>query len=136
MISGARYHRVATYSVIKPWFPALLLVPPPGVKLNVMKQSVTYFMEMYAPSCQAKVTYFEFTVRVNKKVARLEIAMEHISTMDVLKSTEGLVKERLEVGVGERLARPDLSTGVNCVSKWLETTYDCMEISLHQFFLR
>lgn len=29
MISGARYHRVATYSVIKPWFAAFLAVPWP-----------------------------------------------------------------------------------------------------------
>jgi len=38
--------------------------------------------------------------------------MEYVGAVDVFKSTESLVKERLEVSIGEWLARPNLRTGV------------------------
>jgi hypothetical protein len=111
MISGARYHRVATYSVMNPWFPALLLVPPPGVKLNttlIWSPECKYIIETCAPPSQAKVAYFELAVCVDEKIAGLEIAVEHVGTVNVFKPAEGLVEEGLEVCVGERLSRPDL----------------------------
>lgn len=37
---------------------------------------------------------------VDKEVARLKVAMEDVGGVDVLETAEGLVQERLEVGVG------------------------------------
>jgi hypothetical protein len=67
-----------------------------------------YNRETCAPSSKSKVANFELAVCVDEKIAGLEIAVEHIGAVNIFKSAEGLVKEGLEVCVGERLSRPDL----------------------------
>ena len=56
------------------------------------------------PSCQTKVTNFEFAVSIDEQIARLEVAMKNICGVDIFQPTERLVEERLEMGVSEWLS--------------------------------
>jgi hypothetical protein len=46
-----------------------------------------------------------------KSAPRLQVAVEDVRGMDVLQAAQGLVDERLEVGIGERLTGADLHGG-------------------------
>jgi len=58
-------------------------------------------------SCETEVADLELTVGVDEKIAGLEVTVQHVRTVDVLQTAQDLVDERLEVGVGEGLARAD-----------------------------
>lgn len=68
-------------------------------------------------SRESKVTNLQLAVTVDEQVARLEVAMDHVSRVDVLDAAEELVEEELDVQVAERLA----------------ASHDLMEIRLHGF---
>ncbi|KAG2047871.1 hypothetical protein BDR06DRAFT_976396 [Suillus hirtellus] len=71
---------------------------------------------------KSKVTNFELAVCIDKKMARLGIVVEHIGAVNIFKSTEGLVKEGLEVCMCQ-------------ISQEWKRMHDNMKISFHQFFL-
>ena len=91
MISGARYHRVATYSVIK----LVSASRSDSVTVNYIVRSLT-FLGSVDRARQPKVAdyqrwiqvqkrlscyqlTFEIAIAVEEKIGRLEIAMNHIS---------------------------------------------------------
>ena len=61
---------------------------------------------------EAKVGNLELAVCVDEQVARFEVTVENVGRVDVLETTEDLVDERLEVSVGQGLARADDSREV------------------------
>ena len=99
MISGARYHLVATYSVM---YPSILL-------------------RIYAEaSCQPKVPQSSARSRhFTSKLPGFKSRCNTLGAVDVFKPAQNLVDERLEMGVGQRLARPD----------------DGCQIALHEFYI-
>ena len=72
------------------------------------------------PTSKAKITDFELAVGVDEKISRFKITVKNVRGMDVLETAKGLVKERLEVGIGERLARANLSTDRTFMSDRVE----------------
>lgn len=56
---------------------------------------------------QAKVTNLELAVGIDQQVTGFEITVQDIGRVDVLETTEDLVDEGLEVGIGQRLAGAD-----------------------------
>jgi hypothetical protein len=59
-------------------------------------------------SCETEVADFEFTVRVDQEVTRLEVAMDNVGGMNVLETAKGLINEGLEMSVREGLLGSDL----------------------------
>ena len=60
------------------------------------------------PAREPEIANFELAVRVHEQVARLEVAVEHISRVDIFQAAQRLVDERLEVRVRERLTGTNL----------------------------
>jgi hypothetical protein len=58
-------------------------------------------------SRKTKVSNFDETIRVDEKIGRLQVTMEDISRVDVLESSQDLVREALDVIVRELLVRGD-----------------------------
>ena len=58
-------------------------------------------------SGQTKITDLELAIGIDEQIAGLQVAMQHVRRVDVLEAAQDLVDEGLEMGVGERLARPD-----------------------------
>lgn len=56
---------------------------------------------------QAEVTNLELAVGIDQQVTGFEIAVQDVGRVDVLETTEDLVDEGLEVGIGQRLAGAD-----------------------------
>ena len=54
-------------------------------------------------SCKTEVANFQFTVGIDQEITRFEVPVEDICGMDVFETTQGLIDEGLEVGVGKRL---------------------------------
>ncbi len=80
-------------------------VPPRG---DILSHVSSILLWVYAEaSRQAKIGNLELAVGVHQKVARLQVTVKYVGAVDVLKTAQYLVDERLEVGVGERLARTD-----------------------------
>ena len=81
MISGARYHLVATYSVRKPTWSSSIAAPRASPKSQIF---ITRHQNLV---CSLRFeAYFQVAVPVEQDVARLEIAMEHIGRVDVLEA--------------------------------------------------
>lgn len=53
---------------------------------------------------KAKVTNLEIAVGIDKQISGLEITMKDVGGVDVLQTTEGLIKEGLEVSIREGLS--------------------------------
>lgn len=60
------------------------------------------------PACLPEIANLEVAVHIHEEVAGLEVAMQHISRVDVFQTAERLVDERLEVRVRKGLARTNL----------------------------
>lgn len=102
MTSGARYHRVATYSVMYA-FPA----PPasgggcaddrarPKSQICLGRVSFTFG--------KRSETYLEITVRVQEQVGRFQISMEDVGCVEGFEAAHRLVDEVLAVIVAEFL---------------------------------
>lgn len=71
-------------------------------------------------SSKTEIADLEFTIGIDEKISGFEISVKDVCRMDVLQSTEGLINEGLEMGIGKRLARPD----------------NCMEIGFHELFIK
>lgn len=69
---------------------------------------------------ETEVTDLKLAVGIHQEISWLKVAVKNVSRVDVLEATKGLVNERLEVGVGQRLS------GSN----------DSVQISLHEFFIK
>src|SRR5271155_3983468 len=55
-------------------------------------------------SGEAEIANLQLAIGIDEQIAWLEISVQHVCRMNVLQSTENLINERLEVGVGQRLA--------------------------------
>jgi hypothetical protein len=85
-----------------------------------------------------EIANFELAVRVHQQIARLKVAVEYISRVDVFQAAQRLVDERLEVRIRERLTGTNLGHRVSfTISTEDESaiTYDGMEIGLHKLFV-
>jgi hypothetical protein len=77
-------------------------------RCNVLRHVARILIRVDAEtSRQTEIANLELTVGINQQVARFEIAMQHICAVDVLKTTQNLIDEGLEMGVCERLAGTD-----------------------------
>ena len=65
-------------------------------------------LRLIEPTREPKIAYFEFAVRVHEQVSRLEVAVEHVSGVDIFQAAQRLVDERLEVRVRKRLTGTNL----------------------------
>lgn len=65
--------------------------------------------------------------------------MQHVGRVDVFKTTEGLVDERLEVGIRQWLARADLRdlemSSIRIITAISMNAYNSVEIGLHELLV-
>jgi hypothetical protein len=66
------------------------------------------FLLLVKAASETEVANLELAIGIDKKVARLEIAVKYIGGVNIFETAECLVDEGLEVGIRERLARTDL----------------------------
>lgn len=126
MISGARYHLVATSATSQradshtnhPTKAQALRTAASACvfRTALPRDSILTFRhpellvlgrlarDGLVPSCEAKVADLELAVAVDEQVARLEVAVDHVRRVDVLDAAEELVEEELDVQVAEGLA--------------------------------
>jgi len=57
---------------------------------------------------KTEIANFEFAICVDKKISWLQIAVQNVGRVDIFQTTKSLVNERLEMGIGQWLARTDL----------------------------
>ena len=117
MISGARYDRAATYSVMKPWWePHLALAHPPGEHPRARQ-----------------VADFELAVDVDQEAARFEATMNKVGGPNVLETKNGLTNKTENEG-----RRADLGGDHSEIGGCRETKrpYDGVQIGLHQLLLK
>src|SRR6266702_1403594 len=104
-------------------------------------------LRLVEPAREPEIANFELAVRVHEQVARLEVAVEHISRVDIFQTAQRLVDERLEVRVREWLTGTDLGRARARAKKKVRfktstgargsaITYDGVEISLHELFVK
>lgn len=110
MISGARYHLVATSASVsltaRNWLvPRLTLGHEPRLTLLGLDRS------RLEPSGQTKVADLQLAVGIDQQVSGLEVPVQHVGRVDVLQTAQRLVDERLKVCVRQRLTGPDLPSG-------------------------
>ena len=78
MISGSRYNRVATCSVMKPWLKPPSALPPP---------------RRISP-CETEVADLQSTVAVNQKVTRLGVMVDGVDGVNVLETARDLINKK------------------------------------------
>jgi hypothetical protein len=86
---------------------------------------------------QAKIADLEFTISVDEQISGFQISVKNVSGMNILQTTEGLINEGLEMGIGEWLTRSNLHYPMS--TNLLDDPrkqYDRMEICLHQLLLQ
>ena len=101
MISGALYHRVATYSVKNPvwsWSGSATLANPKSQIYSTTKQ-----IDNQLSQFNRKPIHFEIAGGVEEQIGRLQVPVQHIGRMDVLQSSEYLVEEVANVVVAQPL---------------------------------
>ena len=110
MISGALYHLVATSSISNRTYLVFMwtLTFSHEPRLTLL----SLYRSRLKSSCQTEIANLELTIGVNEQVARLEITVQHVSTVDVLETAEDLVNEGLEVRICQGLTGADDSSKI------------------------
>ena len=80
---------------------------------NIFRHVSCVFLRVDAETPgQTEIANLELAIGVNEQVARLEITVQHVSTVDVLETAEDLVNEGLEVRIGQGLTGADDSSKI------------------------
>lgn len=58
-------------------------------------------------SGQTKITNLQLAIGVDEQISRLQVSMKHVRRVNILETAQNLVDEGLEMGIGERLTRPN-----------------------------
>ena len=55
------------------------------------------------PASKTKVAYLQLAIGIDEQISRFQVPVQDVCAVDIFEATEGLIDERLEVGIGERL---------------------------------
>jgi hypothetical protein len=102
IISGARYHRVATYSVIKP-----VSVPEGSAVFTLRARPKSQTLRSLAVGQYRSTDSIEenryLPIGIKEKVGRLQVTVDDIGRVECFEGTKGLVCKVLCVVVGKVL---------------------------------